>query len=130
MTRLHYKTVSQKIIFCVALLSFSRVAQAQTGNEWDDPTITSVNRETAHTISIPLGSEAEVQLNDMTISPYYQSLDGTWKFWWVETPSKATTDMCAQYYGDASWTDIDARQVGRSGDCTMGKLGTNLSTVM
>ena len=48
-------------------------ANAQTGNEWDDPLKTSVNREAAHTLAIPMASESDVTKNDMTVSPYYQS---------------------------------------------------------
>ena len=80
---------------------------AQTGKEWDDPTISHVNRETAHTTALPMQSEADVVKNDLTLSPYYQSLDGVWKFNWVNTPSKATTTMCAKDYDDAAWTYID-----------------------
>ena len=80
-------------------------ASAQT--EWDNPTITSVNRETAHTVSLPMGSEADAAKNDLTLSPYYQSLDGKWKFYWVNTPSKATEAMCAKTYNDDAWTNID-----------------------
>ena len=80
---------------------------AQTGQEWDDPTITSVNREQAHTLALPMASEADAVKNDQTLSPYYQSLDGKWKFYWVNTPTKATEAMCAKDYNDAAWTDID-----------------------
>ena len=78
-----------------------------TGKEWDDPLKTSVNRETAHTIAIPMASDADVSQNDMNRSPYYQSLDGVWKFYWVGLPSSAKTEWCAKDYDDATWTDID-----------------------
>ena len=82
-------------------------ASGQTGKEWDDPSITSVNRETAHAIALPMASEADAVKNDMALSPYYLSLDGKWKFQWVNMPSKATEAMCATDYNDAAWTDID-----------------------
>ena len=82
-------------------------ANAQTGNEWDDPLKTSVNREAAHTLAIPMASESDVTKNDMTVSPYYQSLDGTWKFYWVPNPSRVNNGMCAADYNDAAWDDID-----------------------
>ena len=82
-------------------------AMAQTGKEWDDPTISKVNREQAHTLALSMASETDAMKNDMTLSPYYQSLDGKWKFYWVNTPSKATEAMCAKDYNDAAWTDID-----------------------
>ena len=83
------------------------VAQAQTGKEWNDPTITSVNRETAHTVAIPMGSESTMNPVDMESSPYYMSLDGVWKFKWVKTPTSATTTMCGVSYSDTSWDNID-----------------------
>ena len=91
----------------VALLIGCVGAMAQTGKEWDDPTITSVNRETAHTLAIPMASEEDVSKNDLKASPYYMSLDGKWKFQWVNAPTKATTTVCAKDYNDAAWTDID-----------------------
>ena len=91
----------------VSLLIGCLTMMAQTGNEWDDPTITSVNRETAHTLAIPMATENEVNRNDPSASPYFLSLDGQWKFQWVNTPSKANTAMCAKDYNDAAWTVID-----------------------
>ena len=87
---------------------FALAANAQTtGTEWDNPKITSVNREEAHTISIPFAKAADVAANDITASPYYKSLDGKWKFFWVKNPSQALKTMCAKDFNDASWTDID-----------------------
>ena len=82
-------------------------ANAQTGTEWDTPTITSVNRETAHTIAIPMASEADIAQNDMTLSPWFQSLNGQWKFMWVAKPASAKNEWCAKEYADAAWTTID-----------------------
>ena len=91
----------------IALSSVLTTANAQTGKEWDDPLITSVNREKAHTLALPMASEADVTKNDMSLSPYYLSLDGKWKFYWVKQPSLAKEDWCAKDFNDASWTDID-----------------------
>ena len=88
-------------------LAMAAQAVAQTGKEWDDPHITSVNREVAHTVSIPLAAETDVAAADMARSPWYQSLDGKWKFLWVKQPSLARDDYCAKEYNDAAWTDID-----------------------
>ena len=96
----------RNILGIVALTSLS-ATYAQTGKEWDNPAITSVNREVSHTVALPMASEADVQQNDPKLSPYYQSLDGVWKFYWVNTPTKATAAMCAKDYDDGSWTDID-----------------------
>ena len=96
--------------FAVTMLSCLSVCAslfAQTGKEWDQPAITNVNREQAHTVSIPVETEPDVTKNDMTTSPYYQSLDGTWKFLWVKTPTLARETYCTKDYNDASWSNID-----------------------
>ena len=98
---------NRRLIVCLNALLAVGGMYAQTGKEWDNPLTTSVNRETAHAYSLPMASEADAVKNDMTLSPYYLSLDGKWKFQWVNTPSKATTAMCATDYNDAAWTDID-----------------------
>ena len=93
------------LALCVGLGTLA--AWSQTGKEWDDVKITSVNREVAHTLAIPMASEADVAKNDMAVSPYYQSLDGTWKFNWVKNPNLVQNAQCAKDYDDAAWTDID-----------------------
>ena len=52
------------------MLLFSLPLMAQTGKEWDDVTVTQVNREVAHTLSIPYGSESDIENNLMEASPY------------------------------------------------------------
>ncbi len=66
---------------------------AQTGNEWDDPKVSSVNRELAHALPVPEG--------------YSMTLDGTWKFKWVGSPSKAPKDVFGMDYNDATWDNIE-----------------------
>ena len=116
-SKLHYimklqnKNLTTRIMartfVCAVMCTSALTVFAQTGKEWDDPKITSVNRETAHTIAIPMASASDVTKNDMTLSPWYQSLNGTWKFLWVKSPSSVKEETCAKDYNDASWTDID-----------------------
>ena len=100
-------TRTQTGLMLALLACNSSFAPAQTGKEWDDPKTTSVNREVAHTTAIPVATEADAANGDPSASPFYQSLDGKWKFMWVSTPTKALPSMCAKDYDDTSWTDID-----------------------
>ena len=102
--------MTNRFILIAAAIACLTTAHAQTtitGKEWDDPLKTSVNRETAHTLAIPMQSDAAIAQNDMTLSPYFQSLNGTWKFMWVGKPTSAKAEWCAKDYNDASWTAID-----------------------
>ena len=97
------------ILSCLTMAFMSVNAQTEqvTGKEWDNPLKTSVNRETAHTLAIPVASDAEITENDMTHSPYFQSLNGVWKFKWVGLPTSAKDEWCVADFNDASWVDID-----------------------
>lgn len=84
---------------------------AQTGSEWDDVSVTHVNREEAHTLSIPYADEAAVPAYDMESSPYYLSLNGTWKFNWVPDPSKKPANFYETSYDVSGWDDITVPSV-------------------
>ena len=96
-----------KLSFILLTLAATTMANAQTLKEWDDVSITSMNREKAHTVSIPLQSENAVDENSIENSPYYMSLNGVWKFRWVSDPSKRPTGFEKTTYNDASWDNID-----------------------
>lgn len=80
---------------------------AQTMKEWDDVKVTNLNRTTAHDLSIPFANEADAQTLDMEKSPYWQSLNGVWKFHWSADPSKAVAGFEASSYDVSGWDDID-----------------------
>ena len=67
-------------------------AYAIDGKEWDNPSISSVNRELAHTTTIPQG--------------FSVSLDGVWKFKWAANPTSAPKNAFGENYDDSSWDNI------------------------
>jgi beta-galactosidase len=102
--------MNYSLLFAVFSTLAVTTAFAQTevkGNEWNLPEITNVNKEAAHTVSIPVGSETDIAENNIANSPYYQSLDGKWKFFWVGKPENANATWCAADYNDTNWTEID-----------------------
>ncbi len=97
----------RKQLFVGLLSVIATVASAQTMKEWDDVGINSINRESAHTLSIPFANEDAVSENKMEQSPYYQSLNGVWKFRWVKDPSLRPKGFEAVGFNDAAWDNID-----------------------
>ena len=71
-----------------------------------------------------MASDNAVSQNDMTLSPYYQSLDGVWKFQWVGVPTSAKQEWLEKDFDDAAWTNID---VPSSWDCITTSRGTSPS---
>lgn len=80
---------------------------AQTGDEWDDVSVTSLNRLTAHDLTIPFATESAGRTLDMEQSPYYQSLNGQWQFNWSALPANAPSGFEAESYDASSWSLID-----------------------
>lgn len=68
------------------MLMLGTASSAQTMTEWDNPQISQLNRETAHTLELPQTSSGYQTIEE---SPYYMSLNGTWKFHWAPNPDKA-----------------------------------------
>lgn len=88
-------------------LSGSVSIQAQTYTEWDDVSVTHLNRERAHTLGIPLGGNVAINENSTEESPYYQSLNGVWKFKWVADPGQNPAGFEAPDYSVDGWDNID-----------------------
>ena len=50
--------------------------------EWENQHVFQINREAPHCTRMPYADESQVLKGDRTASPYYQSLNGDWKFHW------------------------------------------------
>ena len=82
------------------------VAHSQTMMEWDDVSITSLNRIESHDLSIPFDDVDDARSQDLSRSPYFLDLNGTWKFRWSALPSKVPSGFYADDYNVSSWDNI------------------------
>ena len=86
----------------ITLFLFS-AALAQDKPEWDNPAIIHVGTEKPHaTMMVYPGSEL-ARTGDRTKSPWFQLLNGTWKFRGSERPSDRPVDFYRTDYDDAGW---------------------------
>ena len=81
---------------------------------WEDETIFEQNKEKAHATYLPYPTE-EAMLADKNFyrtpwvqpnSSYYQLLNGTWKFNFVDEPSKRPLDFYKEDYDVSGWDEI------------------------
>ena len=97
----------KKPLFLLLCVSFAcTTVLAQTMNEWDDVSVTSLNRVTSHDLSIPFAEAEAAHSLDLSRSPYYLDLNGTWKFRWSALPSKVPSGFYADSYDVSSWDNI------------------------
>ncbi|RAJ08262.1 beta-galactosidase [Chitinophaga skermanii] len=81
------------------------------GDYWEDETIFAVHKEPTHVTYIPFPSikaanEAKPYSDDSHISPFYQSLNGPWKFNWVKHPNEKPKNFYQPNYDDKNWATI------------------------
>ncbi len=75
--------------------------------DWEDPSITGINKLAPHVDVFPFESRELAAKCDRENSKWYQSLNGAWKFNWVERPSEVPADFYREAYDDKGWDDFE-----------------------
>ena len=105
----------KKIIFltCISLvgISISTFSQQKKFLEniysyIEDPNLFSINQSPPHVPLVPFITREEALENDWSKSRGYQSLNGTWKFKWLEIPDLVPKDFFMEKYKDQAWDNI------------------------
>ena len=92
--------------FLVALIS-CKPADQKPIDEITTIGITSVNTEKPHCTMLPYdGIEAAIQ-DEPAESPYFLSLNGTWKFHWVSKPDERPAGFYNPDFSTRKWDDIE-----------------------
>ena len=98
------KRLSLLILTSIATMTLS----AQSFTEWSDPNVNEINRVPMHA-SFKIFDSADKAAGAYCdkSNPYYQSLNGTWKFNWVENADQRPTDFFVVGYNDKGWDDLE-----------------------
>ena len=100
------RILNMKKTLLFSLCFGSLAAFAQTMTEWDDVNVTSLNRIQSHDLSIPFADAEDAQSLDLSRSPWFLDLNGTWRFRWSALPTKAPSGFWADDYDVSSWDNI------------------------
>ncbi len=87
------------------LLSSAFALQAQN-NEWRNPKVNQVNRAPMHTAFFAYESEAAAEKGCPSLSTNYLSLNGNWKFNWVENADQRPLDFFKTDFNDKGWDNF------------------------
>jgi beta-galactosidase len=74
--------------------------------EWQDIAVTNVNRAPMRASAFAYETQALADARRKEQSAYFQSLNGVWKFKWVENPSLRPTGFQAETYDVAAWDNF------------------------
>jgi beta-galactosidase len=86
--------------------------------DWENEEVIGINKEPARATGLSFASVDEaIQAYDLkvptdafkkwTASPFYQSLNGQWKFHWVKQPSERPVDFFKTDYDASAWETIE-----------------------
>ena len=98
-------TVYPKLSGGFAFISLAGFAQSGT-NDWENPTITGLNKEPAHCTLMPYADIESALEGQRESSPFYRSLNGKWRFNWVRKPADRPKDFYQTDYDVSGWDEI------------------------
>lgn len=99
--------------FAWMMLAFPCIfpATAQVQPEWQSQYAVGLNKLSPHTYVWPYANASDVEKGAYESSPYYQSLNGKWKFHWVKNPDTRPKDFYQPSYYTGGWAEI---KIGRA----------------
>ena len=87
-------------------LLFGTTDTAFVPKEIEDPECIGINKEADHATLMPYGSLKEALTANRHASTFSRSLNGTWKFNWVDWPQKRPENFYKTNYDVSAWKDI------------------------
>ena len=80
---------------------------SQTLNpDWEDPAIFQINRLPMRASYFPFENSEKAQKSDKSQSERFVSLNGMWKFSWVDHPDKRAKDFYRTDFNDSNWSEF------------------------
>ncbi|MEJ2881598.1 glycoside hydrolase family 2 TIM barrel-domain containing protein [Pedobacter sp. GR22-6] len=97
------KTLS--FIAGIALITTASV-RAQN-NDWENPKIVDQGKEKPHVTFVPFDRQQEALADDYSKSAYFKSLNGQWKFNYVDQYKDRRTDFYQTNVDDSGWANLN-----------------------
>jgi len=87
----------------ICLISF---LQAEEIPDWENPKIFGINKELGHNTLMVYPDILSALKNSRSSSPFFQSLNGLWKFHWVNTPADRPREFYKPEFNVEHWDEI------------------------
>lgn len=75
-------------------------------NAWENPAVVDSHKEPAHVDFMVYDNKPAALENNYGKSPFYQSLNGTWKFNFAPSIEKSPKNFFATNLDDSQWNDL------------------------
>ncbi len=109
-------TRGARVLMAALLLAGLSASAANARPDWENPEVVGIHRLAPRATTVAYPSErAALKQSDTAeplaarreASPWYQSLNGTWKFHWSETVPARPVDFYAVDFDTSAWDDIE-----------------------
>ncbi len=97
------KGIIPSLFIFVCLIPF---LQAKETPDWENPKIFGINKELAHNTLMVFPDIPSALKNSRSLSPYFQSLNGSWKFHWVNKPADRPKEFYKPEFNVEHWDEI------------------------
>lgn len=114
------------VSLCLAMLSMSSGALAQSESRWQNVNINQQNREPRRANFFAFENLEKAQSFDKKKSANYLSMEGMWKFYFVKDHNKRPANFFALKYDDSQWKDFPVPglfELNGYGDATYKNIG-------
>jgi beta-galactosidase len=101
--------MKETVLFFALIVGGFNLLTAQikfTFKEYEDPSVTQLGQEPPHSFAMDYPDADAVFANDFSKSPNYKSLNGTWKFYYVNTPEERPIDFFKPNFNDWTWKEL------------------------
>lgn len=88
------------------LAVFLLISTSAWAQEWADPAVIEQGAEVPRATFQSYPERAQALTNDRTRSPWFHSLNGTWRFHWSPSPASRPTDFHRPDFADSGWPTL------------------------
>ena len=81
-------------------------AVASETPDWENPEVFGINKEAPRATAFPYPDVSSALEGKAELSPFYMSLNGTWKFNWVYKPDERPVDFYKPEFDITGWDEI------------------------
>ena len=94
-----------KSILLLVILLFN-ICYAQQLNDWENPALVQQNKEKPHATGMIFTNAADVKSDDYSRSPFFKTLNGTWKFSYTAQYANRPMNFFETNLDDSKWNEI------------------------
>ncbi len=100
------RPIFARALFLLLVLVAGNTTALASRDDWQDPAVIGRHKQPAHATLTPFATVEQALEGTREASPFFQSLNGEWRFRWVEKPADRPRDFHEIEFEDGAWGTI------------------------